>query len=126
MAENAACFGVSSEAEPASLRGTPVSDGVATGTVFIASTPSETGQMPEKCILVCPSTDPGWMPVLVRAAGLIVERGGVLSHGALIARDLGIPALVWPGATSLLRSGQRIRIDGFKGTIENLDGGDGL
>ena len=48
-------------------------------------------------VLVCPSTDPGWTPLFMNACALIVERGGVLSHGAIVARDFGIPAVVCPG-----------------------------
>jgi hypothetical protein len=57
------------------------------------------------------------IPLLVHACGLICERGGVLSHGAIIARDLGIPAVVFPRAAELLRDGQRVRVDGNCGTV---------
>jgi len=72
-------------------------------------------------VLVCPSTDPGWTPLFAGARGLVVERGGVLSHGAIVARDFGIPAVIVPGATKLLAAGQQVRIDGNKGTITILD-----
>ena len=102
----------------------PVSGGVATGVVCIVRDPSEAPDLPDNCILVCPSTDPGWMPLLVNVAGLIVERGGVLSHGALIARDLGIPAVVCKGVTASMKDGQHVKIDGFRGVIEVVsDGG---
>jgi len=55
------------------------------------------------------------------AAGLIVERGGVLSHGAIVARDFGIPAVVCPHATRLLRTGDHIRIDGGSGKITVIE-----
>ena len=62
--------------------------------------------LPDGYVLVCPSTDPGWTPLFVNARGLIVERGGVLSHGAIVARDFGIPAVACPDATRLLKTGR--------------------
>jgi pyruvate,water dikinase len=67
---------------------------------------------------VCPTTDPSWTPLFVHAAGLVVERGGMLSHGAIVARDFGIPAVVLPGATRLIPEGAGVRIDGNKGRVE--------
>ena len=66
---------------------------------------------------VCPSTDPGWTPLFVNARGLIVERGGVLSHGAIVARDFGIPAVVLEGATRLIPDGALLELDANHGTI---------
>ena len=71
-------------------------------------------------MLVCPSTDPGWTPLFINARALIVERGGVLSHGAIVARDFGIPAIVCPHATAFLHSGDRLRVDGNSGKITRL------
>ena len=69
-------------------------------------------------MLVCPTTDPSWTPLFVHAAGLVVERGGMLSHGAIVARDFGIPAVVLPGATKTIPEGSTVRIDGNKGRVE--------
>lgn len=104
-----------------SLKGTPIASGIATGIVRIINHPSEAGDLGNDYILVCPSTDPGWTPLFLNARGLIVERGGVLSHGAIVARDFGIPAVVCNHATRLLHEGSRIRIDGNLGHVSVLD-----
>jgi pyruvate,water dikinase len=73
-------------------------------------------------ILVAPRTDPGWAPLFPCAGGIIVERGSLLSHSAVLARELGLPAVVGiPGIVDMLRDGERVRIDGSAGTIERLD-----
>lgn len=102
-------------------KGEPVSAGVATGTARIVFNPREVEELGTDYFLVCPSTDPGWTPLFINARGLIVERGGVLSHGAIVARDFGIPAIVFPNATKLLRSGDRLHVDGNTGKITKLE-----
>lgn len=102
-------------------QGEPVSAGVATGTARIVFNPREVEELGTDYFLVCPSTDPGWTPLFINARGLIVERGGVLSHGAIVARDFGIPAIVCPNATKLLRSGDRLHVDGNTGRITKLE-----
>ncbi len=75
--------------------------------------------MIEQTILVVPYTDSGWAPLLVRAGGLISEVGGRLSHGAIVAREYGIPAVMdVRGATGILHDGQQVRIDGSRGIVE--------
>ncbi|MCX7597070.1 MAG: PEP-utilizing enzyme, partial [Fischerella sp.] len=70
-------------------------------------------------ILVVPYTDSGWAPMLVRAGGLISEAGGRLSHGAILAREYGIPAVMdVHNATWMLQDGQKVRIDGTRGIVE--------
>lgn len=103
------------------LPATAVAPGIGIGDVHIVYDPSEAGDMPEDAVLVCPSTDPAWTPLFMRARALVVERGGVLSHGAIVARNLGIPAVVCAGATKRLKPGERIRVDGQKGTIRKLN-----
>jgi pyruvate,water dikinase len=71
---------------------------------------------------VCPSTDPGWTSLFASARGLIVEKGGVLSHGAIVARDFGIPAVVCPDATKRIKEGSKIRVDGNRGMIVVMEG----
>jgi pyruvate,water dikinase len=69
-------------------------------------------------ILVAPSTDPGWTPLFLIAGGLVMEMGGANSHGAVVAREYGIPAVVGvPNATSLISTGQRIAVDGSAGRV---------
>ena len=73
-------------------------------------------------ILCTMRTDPGWAPLFPTAGGILVERGSTLSHSAVVARELGIPAIVGiPGITALLQNGERVRMDGAAGTIERLD-----
>jgi pyruvate,water dikinase len=69
-------------------------------------------------ILVAPSTDPGWTPLFMTAGALVMEMGGVISHGAVVAREYGIPAVVGVAeATTRLRDGQDITVDGAAGTV---------
>ena len=69
-------------------------------------------------ILVAPSTDPGWTPLFLTAGGLVMEMGGANSHGAVVAREYGIPAVVGvPHATARIATGQRITVDGGRGTV---------
>jgi len=103
--------------------GTGVASGVGSGSARILSSPSEAGDLSSGYVLVCPTTDPSWTPLFVHAAGLVVERGGMLSHGAIVARDFGIPAVVLPQATRLIPEGARVRIDGNKGRVEILKPG---
>jgi pyruvate,water dikinase len=73
-------------------------------------------------ILVAPFTDPGWAPYFVSAGALVVDLGGMLSHGSIIAREYGIPAVVNVGhGTRRIRSGSRIRVDGFRGEVTILE-----
>jgi phosphohistidine swiveling domain-containing protein len=101
------------------LKGTPVSGGVASGQAkVLLNLPQRAEDMGAGHILVCPSTDPGWAPLFPGARGLVMERGGVLSHGAIIAREYGIPAVAnIPGATRLIKDGQRIKVDGNSGEV---------
>ena len=98
----------------------PVSAGVSTGTARIVFDPRQPRDLGADYILVCPSTDPGWTSLFVNARGLIVERGGVLSHGAIVARDFGIPAVVCPGATRRIADGSELRVDGNRGMVSVL------
>ena len=103
------------------LEGDGVAAGVATGTARIVFDPREAGELGVEYVLVCPSTDPGWASLFADARALIVERGGALSHGAIVARDFGIPAVVCPQATSRIPEGAVIRVDGNRGIIAILE-----
>ncbi|MEL6327759.1 MAG: PEP-utilizing enzyme, partial [Cyanobacteria bacterium J06626_23] len=86
------------------------------GTTGLDSTPLPTGT-----ILVVPYTDAGWAPLFTHIGGLVAEVGGQLSHGAIVAREFGIPAVMdVTDATHRLVDGQRVRLDGQRGTIEIL------
>jgi len=70
-------------------------------------------------ILIAPFTDPGWTPLFTHAAGLVTEVGGLMTHGSVIARELGIPAVVGAaGATTRIHTGDRVRVDGTRGYVE--------
>ncbi|MGB3787488.1 MAG: glycerol-3-phosphate acyltransferase [Phormidesmis sp.] len=104
------------------LKGIGASAGQVEGTVYVLETLSENiSRIDAKTILVVPYTDAGWSPLLARIGGLIAEVGGQLSHGAIIAREYGIPAVMNVSeATQKLTTGQRVRIDGQRGTVEIL------
>ncbi len=95
----------------------PIASGTASGIARIVFDPREVIDLGSDTILVCPSTDPGWTPLFVHAKGLIVERGGVLSHGAIVAREFGIPAVVLEAATQLIPDGASIELDANHGLI---------
>ena len=95
------------------LQGVPLSAGVAEATALVLEEPRIDHLPTEPYILVCPSTDPAWVPLFVQARGLVMEIGGVLSHGAIVAREYGLPAVAGlPGVQRRLRTGQRLRVDG--------------
>lgn len=94
-----------------------VSPGVASGPARILRSVDEAGELGGGYILVCPSTDPGWMPLFVNAAGVVLECGGTLSHGAVVAREMNLPAVVLPNATRLFTDGQLITVDGRNGSV---------
>jgi rifampicin phosphotransferase len=105
------------------LRGVPLSAGVTEGPALVLREPTGgcTGGVSEDYILVCPSTDPAWVPLFLRAKGLVMETGGVLSHGAIVAREFGLPAVAGlPGITAQIKTGQRLRVDGASGLVTVL------
>ena len=104
------------------LSGEPIASGVATGVAQIVRDPTQTADLCSDYILICHSTDPGWTALFVRARGLVVEQGGILSHGAIVARDFGIPAVVCPDATRRIPHGATVRVDGNRGLITLLNG----
>jgi pyruvate,water dikinase len=72
-------------------------------------------------ILVCPGTDPSWTPLFLAAGGLVMEVGGLMTHGSVVAREYGIPAVVGVHqATQRLQTGQRVRVDGTAGQVQAL------
>ncbi len=102
------------------LVGTPVSPGVTVGVVRVVFDPGGAQLTPGE-ILVCPGTDPAWTPLFLAAAGLVTEVGGLMTHGSVVAREYGIPAVVGVhDATTRLRSGDRVQVDGTTGIISIL------
>lgn len=99
------------------LTGSPVSPGEVEGIVHVVLDPRTTRLEPGE-ILVCPGTDPAWTPLFLAAGGLITEVGGMMTHGSVVAREYGIPAVVGVDhATTRLQAGQRIRLNGNSGKI---------
>ncbi len=105
----------------ATFQGTALSAGIAEGPALVLVEPN--APPPEgPYILVCPSTDPAWLPLFVRARGLVLETGGVLSHGAILAREFGLPAVAGlPGITRQLRTGQRLHVNGGSGQVAVME-----
>jgi len=105
------------------LSGLGVAAGVGSGPVNIVRHPDEGRKLVQGDILVAPSTDPAWTPLFLRASGIVMETGGHLSHGAIVAREYGIPAVVnIPGVLQVLCEGQQITVDGNAGKVF-LNGG---
>ncbi len=103
------------------LHGVAASAGMATGAARVILRADTDEQVRAGEILVAPFTDPGWTPYFVPAAGIVTEQGGLLSHGSIIAREYGIPAVVnVPAATKIIRTGQRLRVDGNHGIVTIL------
>jgi pyruvate,water dikinase len=103
------------------LTGTPASAGRVTAVARVVLDPNGARLEPGE-ILVAPSTDPGWTPLFLTAGGLVMEMGGAMSHGAVVAREYGIPAVVGVrGATERIRTGQRITVDGGSGVVTPED-----
>lgn len=105
------------ESEDGLLRGIGCSPGVVTKPVKVIRTPSEDARL-EGEILVAERTDPGWVPLYPSVSGLLIERGSILSHSAIVAREMGIPTIVGIlGLTSTLKTGQVVTMDGAAGTV---------
>ncbi|WP_254721635.1 PEP/pyruvate-binding domain-containing protein [Kovacikia minuta] len=103
------------------LQGIAASPGQAEGRVRVVRNLTDISDIDRTTILVVPYTDSGWAPLLARAGGLIAEVGGRLSHGAIVAREYRIPAVMdVHNATQLLQDGQQVRIDGQQGIVEIL------
>jgi pyruvate,water dikinase len=103
------------------LQGVPLSAGEVEGPALVLDRPDAQLAARGTYILVCPSTDPAWVPLFARARGLVMETGGILSHGAIVAREYGLPAVAGlPGILLRLTTGQRIRVNGASGMVTVL------
>jgi pyruvate,water dikinase len=108
--------------DPDKILGAPGSAGQVEGTVRLLGKPEEGAQLEPGEILVTVQTNIGWTPLFPRAAAIITDVGAPLSHAAVVARELGIPAVVGCGdATMRLRTGDQVKVDGGLGTVEILD-----
>ncbi|MDQ0857531.1 phosphoenolpyruvate synthase/pyruvate phosphate dikinase [Bacillus sp. V2I10] len=100
--------------------GLPVSSGLIEGRARVILN-MEDANLEDGDILITSFTDPGWTPLFVSIKGLVTEVGGLMTHGAVIAREYGLPAVVGvDNATKLIKDGQRIRVNGTEGYIEIL------
>ena len=112
-----ASAGSATTAADGALLGTPASSGIVTARARVVLDPSYARLEPGE-ILVAPSTDPGWTPLFLTAGGLVMEMGGANSHGAVVAREYGIPAVVGvPGAVERIATGDLITVDGARGLV---------
>jgi pyruvate,water dikinase len=107
-----------SEKDSDAMRGSPVSPGKVTAEASLILSPADFEKMVPGTILVCPATTPAWTPLFAQAKGLVTDIGGILAHGAIVAREYGIPAVLGTrDATKRIVSGQQITVDGDKGTV---------
>lgn len=128
LTDGRAIYATASEGEAGEevILGSPVSPGSAVGQVRVVLDPHDAELEPGE-ILVCPGTDPGWTPLFLAAGGLVMEVGGLMTHGSVVAREYGIPAVVGVrNATRRLLTGARVRIDGSSGEIRILEAADEL
>jgi pyruvate,water dikinase len=101
------------------LTGLAVSPGVIAGKARVILRADSDQQVLANEILVAPFTDPGWTPYFVTAAAIVMDQGGMLSHGSIIAREYGIPAVVNVGpATKIIKTGQTIQVDANRGIVK--------
>jgi len=112
---------VAASTEEGVLRGTGSSAGLATGPARVVLTSLEFDRIRPGDIVVCPSSNPSWVPIFTMIAGLVTNTGGVLSHAAVVAREFGLPAVTGvAGATTSIRDGQLLEIDGTTGAVRLL------
>jgi phosphohistidine swiveling domain-containing protein len=104
------------------LVGRPVSRGIVEGLARVAMTIDEAAALQPGEILIAPITDVGWTPYFSLIAGLATDVGSAVSHGAVIAREYGLPAIVnLKVATKVFKTGDRVRLDADKGVLVRID-----
>jgi pyruvate,water dikinase len=103
------------------LTGIPVSPGIVTGPARVILRTDEHEQVLAGEILIAPFTDPAWSPYFITAAGVVMEQGGILSHGSIVAREYGLPAVTnVASATRVIRTGDLVQVDGNRGRVSVL------
>ena len=106
-----------------SLEGIPTSNGKVTGEALVINDINETYDVKDK-ILITKRTDPGWVFLLISAKGIIAEKGSILSHTAIISREIKIPSIVGvEDATTIIKTGDYIKMDAHTGRIKILKRG---
>jgi phosphohistidine swiveling domain-containing protein len=114
--------GAEGEVEGNVIKGVPASPGQVTAPARVLLGPDDFDQLQPGDILVASITTPAWTPLFALASGVVTDIGGPLSHGSIVAREYGIPAILGTGyATKLIRSGQKITVDGVTGTVTLLE-----
>jgi pyruvate,water dikinase len=104
------------------LKGIAASSGVVRGKARVILRTDDNQCVAPGEILVAPFTDPAWTPYFVTAAGVVMDQGGIISHGSIIAREYGLPAVVNVGhATQVIRTGQVIEVDGNSGQVTLME-----
>jgi phosphoenolpyruvate synthase/pyruvate phosphate dikinase len=104
------------------IKGAGTSVGQVTAPACVLHGPEDFGQMQPGCVLVAKITTPAWTPLFAMAAAVVTDIGGPLSHGSIVAREYGIPAVMGTGvATRWIQTGQTITVDGSAGTVTLLD-----
>jgi pyruvate,water dikinase len=110
------------EVDPNEIKGFAASSGVVEGTARVIKSAQEIGRLQQGDILICQVTNPTWAPVFQKIAAAVSDIGGSMSHAAIVAREYGLPAVVGTGqATTRIKDGQRIRVDGGRGIVTILD-----
>ncbi|MFH0775049.1 MAG: PEP-utilizing enzyme [bacterium] len=103
----------------AKIQGHPASPGIVEGRAKVVLSVDDLDTIEEGDIMVCPITTPSWTPIFGKLSGIVTNTGGIMSHAAIVCREYGMPAVVGTGiATQLIKTGQFIRVDGGKGTVE--------
>jgi len=114
-------LGIGDGANPNEIRGFAASNGIVEGPACVVKSVEDTARLRDGDILVCQVTNPTWAPLFQKIAGAVSDIGGSMSHAAIVAREYGLPAVVGTGsATSRIRDGQRIRVDGARGIVTLL------
>lgn len=101
------------------LTGQPVGGGEVEGQAVVVTDPNAVGELPPDAILVCQATDPSWTPLFFQSVAVVIDIGGQLSHGAIVARELGIPCVInTREAVRRISTGDRLRVDGSTGRVD--------
>jgi pyruvate,water dikinase len=109
---------VETRARSGAWSGMAVSPGAAVGPARVVRNPGDAAHLLPGDVLCAPSTDPGWTPLFLRASAIVIETGGYLSHGSIVAREYGIPAVAnVPGILDAVRNGERLKVDGSRGWV---------
>lgn len=110
---------------PLLLSGAAIGDSIATGTACVIRDPAQVSHFRDGAILVAEMTDPDWVAIIARASGIVTDHGGSTSHAAIVARELGIPAVVGTGtATETLRDGQAVTLSCAEGDVGHVYDGE--